>query len=116
MVSPGGSLTGSFDQAVSWFSRLLPAQVKPDPDSETWNPKAWFAMTLIQGAGVHWPAPRIVTYSHPSFANPPRPLKNSQAEPQRRVAVLAPLARPVSRAGSTAPRARQTGAPHAGSP
>ena len=26
-ASPGGSLTGSFDHGVSWFSRLLPAQV-----------------------------------------------------------------------------------------
>jgi len=25
--SPGGSVTGSFDHGVSWFSRLLPAHV-----------------------------------------------------------------------------------------
>src|SRR6266508_4371436 len=30
MVSPGGSLTGSFDQAVSWFSRLLTDHVYPE--------------------------------------------------------------------------------------
>ena len=35
------------------------------------------ATTLIQGAGVAWPGPRIVTYSLPSLANPPSPLKNS---------------------------------------
>ena len=35
-------------------------------------------MTLIQGAGVDWPGPRIVTYSRPSAAKPPRPLKNSR--------------------------------------
>ena len=36
-------------------------------------------MTLIQGAGVDWPGPRIVTYSRPSSAKPPSPLKNSSA-------------------------------------
>ena len=35
-------------------------------------------MTLIQGAGVDWPGPRIVTYSRPSSAKPPSPLKNSR--------------------------------------
>ena len=34
-------------------------------------------MTLIHGAGVHCPSPRIVTYSRPPAAKPPRPLKNS---------------------------------------
>src|SRR5206468_9987534 len=79
MVSPGGSLTGSFDQAVSWFSRLLADQVYPEPDSETWNPKPGLATTLIQGAGVHCPSPSTVTYSRPSRVNPPRPLKNSRS-------------------------------------
>jgi hypothetical protein len=63
----------SFDHGVSWFSRLLPAHVNPEPDSETWNPKPRFATTLIHGAGVHCPAPRIVTYSRPSSAKPPSP-------------------------------------------
>ena len=36
-------------------------------------------MTLIQGAGVHWPSSRIVTYSRPPSAKPPRPLKNSSS-------------------------------------
>ncbi len=36
-------------------------------------------MTLIHGAGIDRPAPRIVTYSRPSAANPPRPLKNSRS-------------------------------------
>src|SRR5512134_1776499 len=79
MVSPGGSLTGSLDQAVSLFSRLLTDQVYPAPHSETWNPKSGLAMTLIQGAGVHCPSPRTVTYSRPSGVNPPRPLKNSRS-------------------------------------
>ena len=51
----------------------------PAPDSETWKPKAGFAMTLIQGAGVHCPSPRTVTYSRPSSTKPPRPLKNSNS-------------------------------------
>ena len=34
-------------------------------------------MTLIHGAGVHCPSPRMVTYSAPPAAKPPRPLKNS---------------------------------------
>ncbi len=36
-------------------------------------------MTLIQGAGVDWPGPRIVTYSRPLAAKPPSPLKNSKS-------------------------------------
>ena len=36
-------------------------------------------MTLIHGAGVDWPGPRMVTYSAPSRANPPSPLKNSRS-------------------------------------
>src|SRR5712691_1808767 len=78
-VSPGVSLTGSFDQGVSLFSRLFADQVYPEPDSETWNPNAGFATTLIQGAGVHCPLPRIVTYSRPSGVNPPRPFQNSSS-------------------------------------
>ncbi len=36
-------------------------------------------MTLIHGAGVDWPGPRTVTYSAPSRAKPPSPLKNSRS-------------------------------------
>ena len=36
-------------------------------------------MTLIHGAGVDWPGPRMVTYSAPSRAKPPSPLKNSSS-------------------------------------
>src|SRR5437660_12373609 len=78
MVSPGGSLTGSFDQAVSWFSRLLTDHVYPAPDSETWKPKPGFANTLIHGAGVHRPSSRTVTNSRPSFAKPPSPVESSR--------------------------------------
>src|SRR6202043_3847327 len=74
-----GSLTGSFDQGVSWFSRLLTAQVYPAPDSETWKPKPGFAMTLIQGAGVHCPSPSTATYSRPSASKPPRPFQSSSS-------------------------------------
>src|SRR5258705_12933214 len=79
MVSPGGSLTGSFDHAVSWFSRLLTDHVYPEPDSETWNPKPGLAITLIHGDGVHPPSPRTVTYSLASSAKPPSPLENSRS-------------------------------------
>src|SRR5260370_32663139 len=79
MVSRGGSATGSVDHGVSWFSRLLSAQVYPAPDSETWKPNAGLATMLTQGAGVHCPSPRTVTYSRPSSTKPPRPLKNSDS-------------------------------------
>src|SRR4030095_1853688 len=64
---------------VIWFSRLFIDHVYPEPSSETWKPNDSFAMTLIQGAGVHCPSPRMVTYSRPSDAKPPRPLKNSSS-------------------------------------
>ena len=76
-ASTGGSLTGSFDHGVSWFSRLLPAHVYPAPDSDTWNPNEELAITFSQGAGVDWPGPATMTYSRPSLSNPPSPLKNS---------------------------------------
>jgi hypothetical protein len=53
-------------------------------------------MTLIQGAGVDWPGPRIVTYSLPSRRNPPSPLKNSSSgggAPRGRASLGAPGAR-----------------------
>ena len=74
-----GSLTGSLDHGVSWFSRLFPDHVYPDPDSETWNPNDALAMTLSQGAGVACPGPRMVTYSRPPSTKPPSPLKNSSS-------------------------------------
>src|SRR6266849_7515725 len=79
MASPGGSLTGSFDHGVSLFSRLLTDQVCPEPDSETWKPNTGLAITLIQGAGVCRSSSSTVTYSRPSAAKPPKPLKNSRA-------------------------------------
>src|SRR3954470_20314726 len=75
MASPGGSHTGSFDQGVSWFSRLLPAHVNPDPDSVTRNPNRGFATTFDQGAGVFSPRPRTVTYSDAFSSNPPSPFQ-----------------------------------------
>src|SRR5579864_269618 len=78
MASPGGSVTGSLDQGVSWFSWLLSDHVWPEPDSEARKPKEGFAITLTHGAGVRRPSPRTVTYSRPLSANPPRPLKKSK--------------------------------------
>src|SRR5580704_4361061 len=78
MASPGGSVTGSLDQGVSWFSWLFSDHVWPEPDSETRNPKEGFAITLIHGAGVRKLSPRTVTYSRPPSANPPRPLNKSR--------------------------------------
>ena len=45
-------------------------------------------MTLIQGAGVDWPGPRTVTYSRPSRAKPPSPLKNSRSGARARPGAL----------------------------
>ncbi len=42
----------------SVFSPLFSAQVYPAPASETRKPKRGLAITLIQGAGVHWPGSR----------------------------------------------------------
>src|ERR1700728_2778345 len=78
MASPGGSVTGSLDHGVSWFSWLFSDHVWPEPDSETRNPKEGFAIRLIHGAGVRKLSARTVTYSPPSSANPPRPLKKSR--------------------------------------
>src|SRR6185295_11747063 len=79
IVSPGASVTGSLDQGVSLFSRLLIDHVYPAPDSDTWNPSTGLATILIQGAGVHCPSPRTVTYSRPSSTKPPRPFQNSSS-------------------------------------
>ena len=47
--SAGGSATGSLDHAVSWFRRLLSAQVLPAPVSDTMAPSWALASTLTQG-------------------------------------------------------------------
>src|SRR5580704_10088744 len=60
-----------------WFCWLLSDHVEPPPSAETWKPKERLQMTLIHGAGVHRPVSRVVTYSRPSSAKPPRPLENS---------------------------------------
>ncbi len=66
--------------------------------------------TLIQGAGVHCPAPSTVTYSRPSAAKPPRPLQNSRSG--RAAAGGAAAPRPSApaagrRAAATAPALRR---------
>src|SRR6185369_4483838 len=67
-----------FDHGVSWFSRLLPAQVNPEPDSVTRNPKPGFATTLDHGAGVVSSRLRTVTYSDAPASNPPTPFQKSR--------------------------------------
>src|ERR1700676_4256701 len=69
-------MTWSFDHGVSWFSWLLSDHVKPEPDSDTRNPNEGFAITLIHGSGVRNPSLSKVTYSRPSSATRPKPLKN----------------------------------------
>src|SRR3990172_11812836 len=102
MASPGVSLTGSFVQGVSLFSRLFTDQLKPEPDSETWKPNSGFATTLIHGAGVHWPLPRTVTYSRPPDANPPRPFQNCRSSAGGETAAC--VSRGGRSGGGTGPR------------
>src|SRR5215831_7732227 len=104
MTSPGWSLTGSFDQGVSWFSRLLSAHVYPAPDSETWKPSRSFAITLIHGAGVQCPSSSTIEYSRPSSTKPPRSLSNS------RRGRGGGGSRPSSGAGRRSRRSRRCGA------
>src|SRR5437867_7986642 len=74
MHSALGSVTGSFENGVSRFSRLFSAHVNADPDAVTMVPNVGLAMTLAHGKGVS-PAPsRTTTYSRPSTEKPPRPL------------------------------------------
>src|SRR5262249_44584317 len=72
----GGSLTGSLFQPVSRLAWLLPAQVQPEPLSETRKPKFGFATTLTQGAGGIGVR---ITYSCPSGVKPPQPLSKSRS-------------------------------------
>ena len=74
MASPVGSLTGSFANGVSRFSRLFSDQVNADPEAVTIVPNRGFAMTLAQGSGVSWSPSRTIAYSRPPSAKPPVPL------------------------------------------
>src|SRR6185369_7523319 len=70
----------SLDHGVRRFSRLLTDHVQPPPVSVIRKPKSTLLpMTLDHGAGVHWSAPRTVTYSRPPWWNPPSPLKNDRS-------------------------------------
>ena len=62
---------------MSRFCWLFSAHVKAEPDSVTRKPNAGFATTLDQGAGVYWFSSSVMTYSRPSWENPPIPLKNA---------------------------------------
>src|SRR5277367_337421 len=77
MASAGALPTGSLDQGVSGFCCAFCDQVLPDPSADARNPNCELAITLIQGAGVHCPSSRMMTYSRACAAKPPSPLKNS---------------------------------------
>ena len=51
-ASAVGSLTGSFANGVSRFSRLLPAQLYADPEAVTTLPNPGLAITFAHGSGV----------------------------------------------------------------
>ena len=69
--SKAGSCTGSLDHGVIWCRRLLPAQLRPLPVSETWKPKSGLAMTLTHGRGVTWPPCNSNRNSPVSASNSP---------------------------------------------
>src|SRR6266511_5106089 len=77
MASEVGSLTGSFSNGVSRFSRLFSDQVQDDPDAVTTVPKDGLAMTFAQGSGVSSAPSRTTTYSRPPSANPPSPFASA---------------------------------------
>jgi hypothetical protein len=68
-----GSVTGSFANGVSRFSRLFSDQVVAAPEAVTIVPKRGFATTFAQGSGVSASPCRTTTYSRPSAEKPPRP-------------------------------------------
>ena len=76
-ASEVGSVTGSFANGVSRFSRLFSDQVKDEPDAVTTVPKAGLAMTFAQGSGVSWAPSRTMTYSRPPSAKPPIPFASA---------------------------------------
>ncbi len=77
MASAVGSVTGSFANGVSRFSRLFSDQVNDEPEAVTIVPKLGLAMTLTQGCGVSWSPSRTMTYSRPPSAKPPSPLASA---------------------------------------
>src|SRR6185503_7166000 len=70
-TSGDGSLTGSFDHGVTWFSRLFSAHENAAPLAEITVTKPGLARTLTHGAGVSTPGSSATTYSRPSAAKPP---------------------------------------------
>src|SRR6476659_5938557 len=70
-ASPLGSVTGSFQNGVSRFSRLFSAQVNAEPEAETIVPNPGFAITFTHGSGVSRLPSRTTTYSFPSGVKPP---------------------------------------------
>src|SRR5262245_38589432 len=70
------SVTGSFANGDSLFSRLFSAHVKDAPLEVTTVPSSGFASTFTHGRGV-WASPsRTIVYSRPPAENPPRPFAN----------------------------------------
>jgi hypothetical protein len=72
-------VTGSFDQGVSWFSRLFSDQTWPLPSRDL-KAEAGIGDHVDPGRRRGLPVRRTMTYSRPSSAKPPVPLKNSSAE------------------------------------
>src|SRR5262245_46260699 len=63
IASDVGSVTGSFQNGVSRFSRLFSAHVKDEPDAVTIVPNDGFEMIFTHGAGVSSSPSRTMTYS-----------------------------------------------------
>src|SRR3977135_1638330 len=74
MHSALGSVTGSFENGVSRFSRLFLAHGSGGLDAVTMVPNVGLAMTLAHGKGVSRAPSRTTMYSWPSTEKPPRPL------------------------------------------
>src|SRR6476620_10211336 len=68
---------GSFENGVSRFSRLLPAQLNAAPAFVTIVPNSGLAITFDQGNGVSRSPSRTTMYSRPSGVNPPSPLPST---------------------------------------
>src|SRR5664279_437291 len=75
IASPPTSLTGSLFQGVRRISWAFSLQVYEFPFSEITVPKLGFANTFTHGAGVSCVSDVLMTYSDPSGAKPPIPLK-----------------------------------------
>src|SRR5262245_7172299 len=101
IASPVGSLTGSFANGVSLFSRLFRLQLNADPDALTNVPNSGLAITFDQGSGVSRSPSSMTTYSRPSGVKPPTPLSRTSGGTGR--GALAGRANVSSADGSKSP-------------